>query len=118
MIEERRIQDHTKRDVLIICKQEEKIDEIATTINRIESSIQRLDMRINGTLEKMGTHVEDSIYWRRFIVGVAISLVLSIVGGSIALFNLSYNLGAYTRQIVVNTDRLKIIEEDHKRGIK
>jgi len=118
MIEERRIQDHTKRDVLIICKQEEKIDEIATTINRIESSIQRLDMRINGTLEKMGTHVEDSTYWRRFIVGVAISLVLSIVGGAVALFNLSYNLGAYTRQITVNTGRLQILESYHREGAK
>ena len=110
------MQDH--RDVLVICKQEEKINDISDSVHRTESAVQRLDMRINGTLEKMGTHVEDSNYWRRFIMGVAVSLVLSIIGGGIALFNLSYNLGTYTRQIMVNTDRLRTIEDDHKRMMK
>ena len=118
-----RLQDHT--NVLLICKQEEKIDKIFDSIHRTENVVEKLDiklcttfdkidMRINNTLEKMGVHVEDSIYWRRFIVGVAISLILSIVGGCIALFSLSYNLGQYTRQIIVNTDRLNIIESEHK----
>lgn len=110
--EERRIQDHT--DILVICKQEEKINKISESVHRTENAIEKLDMRINGTLEKMSIHVEDSIYWRRFIVGVAISLVLSIIGGSVALFSLSYNLGTYTKQIIVNTERLNIIEEEHR----
>jgi uncharacterized membrane protein (Fun14 family) len=110
--EERRIQDH--RDVLLICKQEDKINAIFDAIHRTEASVERLDMRINGTLEKMSGHVEDSVYWRRFIMGVAVSLVLSIIGGCVALFSLSYNLGQYTRQITINTDRLDEMEKEHK----
>jgi putative NADH-flavin reductase len=107
-----RLQDH--KDLLIICKQEDKIDKIFDSIHRTESAVDKLDMRLLNSLDKMSVHVEDSIYWRRFIVGVAISLVLSIVGGSVALFSLSYNLGTYTRQIVVNTDRLDQIEKEHR----
>jgi hypothetical protein len=113
------VQDH--RSPIIICKQEEKINDISDAVHRTEGAVERLDLRINGTLEKMAVHVEDSTYWRRFIMGVAISLVVSIVGGATALFSLSYNLGEYTRQIKVNTDRLDKIEYFHdslQRGIE
>jgi hypothetical protein len=113
--EERRknVQDH--RSPIIICKQEGKIDTICDTLHRVDTSISKLDMRINGSLDKMAIHVEDSIYWRRFIMGVAISLVVSIVGGATALFSLSYNLGQYTKMIQVNTGRLDKIEGFHER---
>lgn len=113
-IERRNVQNHN--DIFVICKQEENIVSIKDAIHRTESAIIKLDMRINGSLEKMSIHIEDSIYWRRFIVGVAVSLVLSIVGGAWALFSLSYNLGTYTKQIVVNTGRLDNLEEIHPRG--
>jgi hypothetical protein len=109
---ERRVQDH--REPIIICKQEDKINDMSDAVHRTEAAIGRLDMRINGTLEKMSTHVEDSTYWRRFIVGVAISLVISILGGACALFNLSYSLGTYTRQITIDTERLAVIEQEHR----
>jgi len=107
------VQDH--RDPIIICKQEENINDISESVVRIEGAISRLDLRINGSLDKMSTHVEDSTYWRRFIVGIGVSLVISIIGGATALFNLSYNLGEYTRQITINTKRLDIIETNHQR---
>ena len=110
---ERRVQDH--RDPIVICKQEDKINEISDAVHRTEAAIGRLDMRINGTLDKMAVHVEDSTYWRRFIVGLAISLVISILGGASALFNLSYSLGQYTKMIQINTVRLDKVEAFHER---
>lgn len=99
--EDRRTQNHN--DPLIICKQEDKINVIADSMIRTEGALEKLDLRINGTLEKMAIHVEDSTYWRRFIVGVAISLVCSILGGIATVSVLSYNLGQYTKQIAINT---------------
>lgn len=111
--EERRVQDH--REGTIICKQETAIKDISEAVIRTEGAVQRLDLRINGTLEKMAVHVEDSSYWRRFIVGVAISLVISILGGIVTVFSLSYNLGQYTSQIQVNTERIHSIEVENDR---
>jgi hypothetical protein len=110
------VQDH--RDPLIICKQEKKIQDMSDGIIRIEGSISKLDLRINGTLEKMANHVEASEFWRRFIMTTAVSLVISIIGGAFALWQLAYNLGQYTKQITVNTDRFNIIEEEHRGGNK
>ena len=115
--EERRknVQDH--RNPIIVCKQEDSIKVIEKAALKTESLITALDLRINGTLEKMTTHVADSTYWRRFIMGVAISLVMSMLGGAIALFSLSYNLGLYTKQILINTTRIDLIEEVHRRQV-
>ena len=110
---ERRIQDH--RDPIIICKQEAKINEIWDCVTEQRGETKALNLRINGSLDKMAVHVEDSTYWRRFIMATAISLVISILGGAAALFSLSYNLGEYTRQIKVNTQRLDVMETFHQR---
>jgi len=109
------VQDH--RDPQIICKQESKIIGMSEGIIRIEGSIERLDVRINGTLEKMANHVEASSFWRNFIMTTAISLIISILGGAYALWTLTYNLGQYTKQIQINTERLGIIERDHHREV-
>ncbi len=105
---------HDHRDPIIICKQEEKINEMSLNVTEIKGDVKNLHLRINGSLEKMAIHVEDSTYWRRFIVGVAISLVVSILGGTAALYQLSYSLGEYTRQIKVNTVRLDKVEAFHE----
>lgn len=105
---ERRVQDHT--NPIIICKQEHKIDRMSDSVIRTEGALEKLDLRINGTLEKMAVHVEDSTYWRRFIMGVAVSLVVTILGGITTVGIVTYNLGEYTRQIKINTERLSKIE--------
>ena len=92
----------------------EKLTEIKESVIRTEGNVEKLDLRINGTLEKMGVHVEDFLWWRRFILGTAIGLIISIFGGVIALATLCTNLGEYTKQIKVNTDRLAIIETEHR----
>jgi len=109
-VERRKVDDHR----YVVCKQEDSIRTISDTMIRTESKIEKLDMRLNGAFEKMAVHVEDSTYWRRFIVGTAISLVIAILGGIITAATIAYNLGQYTRQITVNTIRIAEIEEDHK----
>jgi hypothetical protein len=109
-VERRKVDDHR----FIVCKQEDNIKEIGNTMIRTEAKIEKLDMRLNGAFEKMAVHVEDSIYWRRFIVGVAVSLVITIIGGIVTAVTISYNLGQYTKQIAVNTCRLNVIEESYR----
>ena len=104
--ERRKVQDHT----FIICKQEDSIKLISDSVIKIDGKLEKIDLRINGTLEKMAVHVEDSVYWRRFIVGVAISLVIAIIGGITTASTIAYNLGQYTRQIIINTGRLEKLE--------
>jgi hypothetical protein len=58
----------------------------------------------------MASHVEDSDYWRRFIVGTAVGLIVSILGGIVTITTIAYNLGEYTKQIKINTERLAYIE--------
>ena len=108
MTERRKVQDHNSP--IIICKQEDRVTNMYESMIRTEGTIDRLDARINGTLEKMALHVEDSDYWRRFIVGTAVGLVISILGGIVTISSIAYNLGEYTKQIRVNTDRLEHIE--------
>jgi PIN domain nuclease of toxin-antitoxin system len=131
------VQDH--RDPVIICKQENKIVDMSDGIIRIEGRIEKLDLRINGTLEKMANHVEDSEFWRRFIMGTAVSLVISILSGAYALWFLTYNIGQYTKQIQMdaayisemreqelqaqairssNTARIQNLEEYHRNNNK
>lgn len=105
-------QDH--RDPIIICKQEEKINEISENVIETKGEIKSLNLRINGALEKIANHMTEGEGYRRLIVGTAISLVLSILGGIVTVVTLAYHLGAYTRQISVNTERLNIVEQDHK----
>lgn len=112
---DRRVQDHN--NPMIICKQEEAIKEISQSGIRTEAAIKALDLRINGTLEKMGVHVEDSIWWRKFIAGTAITLTLAIIGAAAGYLwmgnTLSYNLGQYAKQITINTERLTSIEKEN-----
>lgn len=106
------MQDH--RNETIICKQEDKINTIATSVTETNGEIKSLNLRINGALEKIAAHMTEGEGYRKLIVGTAISLVLSILGGIVTVATLSYHLGSYTRQIAVNTDRLNEIESDHK----
>ena len=114
--QERRTQDH--RDPVIICTQEDKINEMHTDVVEIKGDVKKLDLRINGSLEKISDHITEGRSWRQLIVGIAVSLVLTILGGIYTAFTISYNLGNYTKQIAVNTNRLDVIEEEHREWVK
>jgi hypothetical protein len=101
-------QDH--RPPVIICKQEEKIHNISDTIIRVEGKVEKLDLRINGSLEKIGEHIADGSWYRKLIITTAISLVLSVIGGIFTAAMIAYRLGQYTNQIAINTGRLTNLE--------
>jgi hypothetical protein len=108
------------RDVVehIICTKEKEIGIISDSVIRTEGALERLDLRINGTLEKMAVHVEDSTYWRRFIVGVAISLVISILGFAATSWAISYNLGQYAEKIISVTKQSEENEIDLRKHLE
>ena len=102
----------------IICTKEKEIGIISDAVIRTEGALERLDLRINGTLEKMAAHVEDSTYWRRFIVGVAISLIISILGFAVTSWAISYNLGQYAEKIISVTKQSEENELDLRHHIE
>jgi hypothetical protein len=102
----------------IICAKEKEIGIISDSVIRTEGALERLDLRINGTLEKMATHIEDSTYWRRFIVGVAISLVISILGFAATSWAISYNLGQYAEKIISVTKQSEENEIDLRKHLE
>lgn len=105
---ERRAVEH------IICNKEKDIQAISIDVSEVKGDVKALGIRINGSLDKIATHIMEGDNWRKLIVGTAISLILAIIGGVsttwIVTSNLSFNLGTYAKQIMVNTERLSNIE--------
>ena len=105
---ERRVQDH--RDPVIICKQEDKINEIAVNIAEVNGCLKNLDTRINGSMDRIAHHMTEGEGYRKLIIGTAVSLILSILGGVsttwIVTSQLGYTMGRFANQIEVNTKRL------------
>jgi hypothetical protein len=111
-----RNQDH--RDSVIICKQEEKINDIFIDITEINGSLKALNLRINGVLDKIATHMVEGESYRRLIVGTAVSLVIAILGGIGTAGTIAYNLGQYTQQILTNSERLRKLENNGPESVK
>lgn len=108
---ERRVVEH------IICKKEKEISDIAIGIVEIKGDVKHLNTRINGSMDKIALHVADGDKYRRLIIGTAISLVLTIIGGISTTWlitsQLGYTLGKYANQIEMDATRLNKIEEFH-----
>lgn len=105
---ERRAQDHTSP--VIICKQEKEIKDMSLGITEIKGDVKLLNNRINGSMEKIASHMQEGEGYRRLLITTAVSLVLAIIGGAVTAGSICYNLGQYTQQIAVNTKRLEVIE--------
>lgn len=72
--------------------------ELRDTMIRIEERLISVDKRINGTIDAVEKHIENSRPRNIAITGVALTIF-------IWLFNIAYDLGANKRQIDVNTKR-------------
>ena len=82
-------------------------EDIAT----IKQKVIAIDTRINGSIDQIEKHIEHGDKWRMTIAGVAVTLILVIVGG----------LMKFTRdekQIEVNTVRVDKLEDLHPRNVK
>ena len=53
--------------------------ELVKDIAVIKNTVEHLDKRINGSLDKVASHIEDGYVWRRVIVGVAITLIIQVI---------------------------------------
>ena len=96
------------------CIFKDKIIKTSEDVTEVKGDIKALSVRINGSLEKISYFMDSGIWWRRTIVGLSITMLLS-VGSAIYTFAvLANHYGANERQIEVNTKRLDIIEKDIK----
>ena len=112
------MQDH--RDPIVICKQEDKINQISVDIAEVNGCIKNLDTRINGSMDRIANHMNEGEGYRKLIIGTAVSLILAILGGVsttwIVTSQLGYTMGRFANQIEVNTKRLDKAEAIHERS--
>ena len=74
--------------------------EFSNTLCRIEERLIAVDKRINGTIDDVKTHIENSRPRNIAIAGVLVTVF-------IFLFTLAINLGRSDKQIEVNTKILQ-----------
>lgn len=77
--------------------------ELREIMIRVEERQIAMDKRINGTVEDIKTHINNSRPRNIALIGLAITVFIFI-------FNMAISLGENHRQIEVNTGRLKVIE--------
>jgi hypothetical protein len=85
----------------------EEISSIKTDIAVIKTDMKNLDKRVNGSITEIEKHIEHGKSWRLAIVGIVISVVIQIT-------TFAYLWGQASRQIVINTGRLDVIEGLHR----
>ncbi len=74
--------------------------EFSNTLVRIEERLIAVDRRINGTIDEVKHHIENS-RGRNIAIGTALVTIV------IFLINFSYGLGQTKKQVEVNTVRLE-----------
>ena len=72
--------------------------ELSSTLARVEERLIAVDKRINGSIESIEKHIEHGGKWRLSIIGVAVTLVLAVIGWV-------YAYGQIAKQVEVNTDK-------------
>lgn len=76
----------------------------------IKTTTSNLDKRINGSIDDIKHHIESGSAWRMSIVGLALTLILT-VGVQVGAF--LYLWGQISKQVEVNTARIYDLE--HKK---
>ena len=77
--------------------------DIVKSVAIIETTIIGLDKRINGSLKSIEDHMHQGAQWRIAIIGVAVTLLLQMIGGIIVISKLA-------KQVEINTIRLNTAE--------
>ena len=93
------------RRALHDCIHEDDFKKMAVEVAEIKGDVKLLNSRINGSLEKIASHMEEGVWYRRLVIGTAISLVLSIMGGIYTASSISATLGRYMERVDINTER-------------
>ena len=81
------------------CLHETEFKQLAVDVAEIKGNLKTLDIRINGSLEKINAFMESGKMWRMAILGMALTIV-----GWVFL------AGSAWKQIEINTNRLNKLE--------
>jgi hypothetical protein len=101
------------------CIHEDDFKKMAVEVAEIKGDVKLLNARINGSLEKIASHMEEGIWYRRLVIGTAVSLILSIMGGIYTASTISATLGRYMERVDINTERWrKLIDTGNHGGIR
>jgi hypothetical protein len=84
--------------------------EFSNTLTRIEERLKMVDLRINGSINDIEKHIEHGAKWRMSIIGVAVGLIIAVIGWV-------YAYGQIAKQVEVNTEKWAK-QEDIKQTIK
>lgn len=98
------------------CRLEEAVMQASKDIVELRGEVKTLNVRINGSLDKISNFMESGIWWRRTIVGVVITVLLQATGGFVVATQLAESFGQNKRQIDVNTHRLDVLEQTRING--
>uniref|UniRef100_A0A6M3L9K1 Uncharacterized protein n=1 Tax=viral metagenome TaxID=1070528 RepID=A0A6M3L9K1_9ZZZZ len=74
--------------------------EFSNTLVRIEERLIAVDRRINGTIDDVKHHIENSRPRNIALIGALLTIVIFLI-------NFSYGLGQNQKQIAVNTIKLE-----------
>jgi hypothetical protein len=89
------------------CVHEDEFKQLAVDVTAIRGTLSNLDLRINGSLDKMKSHMEAGRLWRMTTAGLVVSFLLS---GIVWVFY----AGSLAKQVQVNTQRWDRLLEQHK----
>jgi len=76
--------------------------EFSNTLARIEERLIAVDRRINGTMDEIKHHIENSRPRNIALIGALLTIVIFLI-------NFSYGLGQTKKQIEINTVKLEKI---------
>lgn len=75
-----------------------KLETMAIDVATIKGDVKHLSLRINGSMDRIADHVEAGAWWRGAVLGIATTVILSIIAASLAY-------GEMKNQVDVNTQR-------------
>ena len=91
---------HDHRNPAIICCQEDDIKELRKELSNLAKDMSMVSVWI-----------EQSKSYRKLVVGTAISLAISILGGIYTAGQITFYLGQYANQIKIDTERISQMEQ-------
>lgn len=87
------------------CIQEHNVGRLIGVTKSLESLVNRVDKRVNGSFEAMGKHIEQGTRWRVAVIGIIFAGIFQIIA-------FSYFYGQLAQLVKSNTWVVEKIMDD------